>query len=110
VCVWVRCRRALPRGATYQLCGCVYVKVRVRVRVCMKVHVLVCVCTYCVCVCVCVYVCNCVCVCCPRSGGAEGLGVRGSEGLGGGGSEWDNAGYVHQLHLGTPMLIMWEVR
>ena len=28
----------------------------------------------------------------------------------GGGSEWDNGGYVHQLHLGTPMLTHWVVR
>ena len=45
-----------------------------------------------------------------RGGGAEGMGGGGAEGLGGGGLEWDNVGYVHQLHLGTPMLISWVMR
>ena len=45
-----------------------------------------------------------------RGGGAEGMGGGGTEGLGGRGSEWDNVGYVHQLHLGTPMFINWVVR
>jgi len=37
-------------------------------------------------------------------------GGGGAEGLGGRGSEWDNVGYVHQLHLGTPMFTNWVVR
>ena len=42
--------------------------------------------------------------------GAEGLREWGVEGLGSGESEWDNSGYVHQLHNSTPMLISWVVR
>ena len=45
-----------------------------------------------------------------RGAGAEGMGVEGAEGLGVGGSECDHIGYVHQLHLGTPMLISRVVR
>jgi len=45
-----------------------------------------------------------------RGGGAEGMGGRGAEGLGNGGSEWENVGYVHQLHLSTPMFTNWVVR
>jgi len=45
-----------------------------------------------------------------RGGETEGMGGAGAEGLGNGGSEWDNVGYVHQLHLGTPMFTNWVVR
>jgi len=47
---------------------------------------------------------------CPQKSRAEGMGGGGAEGLGGGGSQWDNVGYVHQLHLGTPMFTNWVVR
>ena len=45
-----------------------------------------------------------------RGRGTVGHRGRGSEGMGGGGLEWDNVGYVHQLHLGTPMFTNWVVR
>jgi len=45
-----------------------------------------------------------------RGRGPEGMGGGVSEELGGGGLEWDNVGYVHQLHLGTSMFISWVVR